>query len=80
MRLLRHDDPGFAAALQSLNRRATPAPHVAEAVSEIIAEVHATGDAALWALGARFGGPAHTPGASLRVTPDGSPPGPYCRP
>ena len=70
MRLLRHDDPGFAAALQSLNRRATPAPHVAEAVAAIIAEVRATGDAALWALNARFGGPAHTPGASLRVTPD----------
>ena len=70
MRTLRHDDPGFAAALRSLNRRATPAPHVAEAVAAIIAEVRATGDAALWALGARFGGPAHTPGASLRVTPD----------
>ena len=70
MRLLRHDDPGFAAALRSLNRRATPAPHVAEAVAAIIAEVRATGDAALWALGARFGGPAHSPGASLRVTPD----------
>ena len=53
MRLLRHDDPGFAAALRSLNRRATPAPHVAEAVSAIIAEVRATGDAALWTLGAR---------------------------
>ena len=73
---LRHDDPGFAAALRSLNRRATPAPHVAEAVAAIIAEVRATGDAALWALGARFGGPAHTPGASLRVTPTNSPPPP----
>ena len=41
MRLLRHDDPGFAAALRSLNRRATPAPHVAEAVAAIIAEVRA---------------------------------------
>ena len=53
MRLLRHDDPGFA-ALQSLNGRATPAPHVAQAASAIITEVRATGDAALWALGARF--------------------------
>ena len=70
MRLLRHDDPGFAAAFRTLNRRATPAPHVAEAVSALIAEVRTSGDAALWALGARFGGPAHTPGASLRVTPD----------
>jgi len=52
MRLLRHDDPGFAAALKSLNRRATPAPHVAEAVAAIIAHVRATGDAALWAQGA----------------------------
>ena len=70
MRTFRHDDPGFAAALRSLNRRATPAPHVAEAVAAIIAEVRATGDAALWVLNERFGGPAHTPGASLRVTPD----------
>ena len=53
MRLLRHDDPGFAAALRSLNRRATPAPHVAEAVAAIIAEVRADGDAAHWALNAR---------------------------
>ena len=54
MRTFRHDDLGFAAALRSLNRRATPAPHVAEAIAAIIAEVRATGDAALWALGARF--------------------------
>ena len=47
MRTVRHDDLGFAAALRSLNRRATPAPHVAEAVAAIIAEVRATGDAAL---------------------------------
>ncbi len=47
MRLLCHDDPGFAAALRPLNRRATPAPHVAEAVAAIIAEVRSTGDAAL---------------------------------
>lgn len=70
MRTFRHDDPDFAAALRSLNRRAAPAPHVAEAVSAIIAEVRSTGDAALWGLNARFGGPAHTPGASLRVSPD----------
>ncbi len=70
MRLLRHDDPGFAAALQPLNRRATPAAHVSETVAAIIADVRADGDAALWALNARFGGPVHTPGASLRVTPD----------
>ena len=70
MRTIRHDAPGFAAALRLLNRRATPAPHVAEAVSAIIAEVRSTGDAALWALNERFGGPAHSPGASLRITPD----------
>ena len=70
MRLLRHDDPGFAAALQSFNRRATSAPHVAEAVFAIIGEVRTNGDAALWALNERFGGPAHSPGASLRVSPD----------
>ncbi len=70
MRTLRHDDPGFFAALRSLNRRATPAPHVAEAVSTIIAEVRATGDTALWALNERFGGPTRIPGISLRVTAD----------
>ena len=70
MRTFRHNDPDFAATLRSLNRRATPAPHVAEAVSTIIAEVRAGGDAALRALNERFGGPAHTPGASLRVAAD----------
>jgi histidinol dehydrogenase len=69
MRLLRYDDPDFAAALRALNRRATPAAHVQEAVARIIAEVRSLGDAALWSLNARFGGPAHSPGAALRVSP-----------
>ncbi len=70
MRLLRHDAPDFADALRAFNRRATPAAHVSETVAAIIAEVRNLGDAALWSLNARFGGPAHTPGASLRVTPE----------
>jgi histidinol dehydrogenase len=68
MRLFRHDDPDFADALRALNRRAAPAAHVQEAVAGIIAEVRADGDAALWALNQRFGGPAHSPGASLRAS------------
>ena len=75
MRLLRHDDPGFAAALRSLNRRATPAAHVSETVAAIIAQVRADGDDALHALNARFGGLPYTPGTPdapipLRVSPD----------
>jgi histidinol dehydrogenase len=68
MRLLRHDDPEFAAALRGLDRRAAPAAHVQAAVATIIADVRNLGDAALWALNERFGGPAHSPGASLRVS------------
>ncbi len=72
MRLLRHDAPGFAAALRSLDRRATPAAHVSETVAAIIAQVRADGDATLHTLNARFGGPAHTGDAPtpLRVSPD----------
>ncbi len=73
MRTFRHDDPGFAAALKSLNRRATPAAHVSDTVAAIIAQVRTDGDAALRTLNALFGGPAYTPGTpgeSLRVAPD----------
>ena len=70
MRTLRYDDPDFAAALQNFKRTAAPAAHVQQTVAGILADVRANGDASLWELNARFGGPAHLPGASLRVTPD----------
>ena len=70
MRTLRYDDPGFAAALRNFQRTAAPAAHVQQTVSGILADVRAEGDAALWALNAKFGGQPHLPGTSLRVTPD----------
>ena len=70
MRTLRYDDPDFTAALQTFQRTAAPAVHVQQTVVGILADVRARGDAALGELNARFGGPVHRPGASLRVTRD----------
>ena len=70
MRTLRYHDPDFPAALQSFQRTAAPAVHVQQTVAGILADVRAQGDAALWELNTRFGGPVHRPGASLRVAPD----------
>jgi histidinol dehydrogenase len=69
MRTIRHDDPGFAAALKSLDRRATPAAHVEAAVCGLIAEVRAKGDEALLEMSVRFGGP-ELGEAGLRVKPE----------
>ena len=68
MRTLRFDAADFPAVLQSLNRRAEPAADVAQTVAALLADVRAHGDAALLRLNAKFGGPAFTDGASLRVT------------
>ena len=68
MRILRFDDADFPAVLRSLNRRATASADVQQTVAAILADVKTHGDAALWSLGERFGGPARTPGASLPVT------------
>ena len=70
MRILRYDAPDFAAVLQNFKRTAAPAAHVQQTVAGILADVRANGDASLWELNARFGGPAHLPGTSLRVTSD----------
>ena len=70
MRTFRFDAADFPDALQSLNRRAAPTADVEQTVAAILADVRAYGDAALRRLNAKFGGPAFTDGASLRVTPE----------
>lgn len=57
MRLLRHNDAGFAAALAGLQRRAMPDAQVERTVREIVAAVRERGDAALLEFTERFGGP-----------------------
>lgn len=69
MRTIRHDDPGFAEALQALNRRAAPTARVQQTVADIISQVRAGGDTALIALTERFGGP-RLDARQLRVTPE----------
>jgi histidinol dehydrogenase len=56
MIILSHLDSAYPAFVRRLNRRALPAPGVRDLVSEIIAEVAATGDAALLAYTKRFDG------------------------
>lgn len=47
MRILRYNQPGFAAGLKGLDRHMTPVASVRETVAEIISKVRQTGDAAL---------------------------------
>jgi histidinol dehydrogenase len=56
MIILSHRDSAYPAFVRRLNRRALPEPGVRSLVSEIIAEVAATGDAALLAYTKRFDG------------------------
>ena len=56
MIILSHHDSAYAAFVRRLNRRALPEPGVRDLVSEIIAEVAATGDQALLAYTKRFDG------------------------
>ncbi|MEI6674226.1 MAG: histidinol dehydrogenase [Verrucomicrobiota bacterium] len=56
MIILSHHDSAYAAFVRRLNRRALPEPGVRDLVSEIIAEVAATGDQALLAYTRRFDG------------------------
>jgi len=67
MRILRHTDPDFAAALASLQRKSEPHPQVEATVREIISDVRTRGDRALLALTEKFGGPKLTT-KQLRVT------------
>lgn len=68
MRLLRFNDPGFSKAILALHRVAEPAAEVRSTVEEILRRVREEGDAALFELTRRFGGPRLTAG-SVRVTP-----------
>jgi histidinol dehydrogenase len=67
MRIIRHTDRNYAAALRALDRTAMPDPAVRDTVAQIIADVRGEGDAALIRYAEKFGGPKLTP-ARLRVT------------
>ncbi len=67
MKVLTHRDPGYASFVETLSRRAFPAPQVRRAVEEIIAEVATQGDRALVELAGRFDGVELSPGR-LHVT------------
>jgi histidinol dehydrogenase len=54
MKILTHSDPGYAAFVRRLNRRALPEAGVRDLVAEIIAQVAAKGDEALVAYTKRF--------------------------
>lgn len=54
MKILTHTDPGHAAFVRRLNRRALPEAGVRDLVSEIISQVATKGDDALIALTRRF--------------------------
>lgn len=66
MRIVRPGDKNHARFLQTLDRRATPAPEVEETVHGIISAVEKEGDAALVRLTHKFGGPRLT-AAQLHV-------------
>ena len=67
MKIISYTDPGYAAFVRRLNRRALPQPGVRELVSEIIAEVAAKGDEALVTFTKRFDNAKLTP-KSLFIT------------
>lgn len=67
MKVIRHDQPGFAAALRSLARTSAPHPTVERTVREIISSIRTDGDEALLRYTEQFGGPKLT-AAKLRVT------------
>jgi histidinol dehydrogenase len=56
MRILRHNEPGFAAAVASLQRKSEPLPQVEATVREVIHAVRTKGDAALLEFTEKFGG------------------------
>jgi histidinol dehydrogenase len=67
MRILRHSDPDFAAALVALQRHAEASPEVRQTVADVLHGVRSEGDAAVLAYTARFGGPRLT-AKQLRVS------------
>jgi len=67
MKIIRHDRPGFAAALRRLQRVSEPHPGVEKTVREVLSDVRTKGDAALLRYTEKFGGPKLT-ATKLRVT------------
>jgi histidinol dehydrogenase len=67
MKILRHDQPGFAVAVAALQRSAEPTAEVRDTVTAILADVRRHGDQALIECTAKFGGPVLTP-PQLAVT------------
>ena len=67
MRILHHNDRGFAKAVTALNRQAESSPEIRETVAGILSDIRSKGDAALCSYTAKFGGPRLTPKA-IRVT------------
>lgn len=61
MKILSYKDPGYASFVRKLNRRAIPEHGVRDLVSQIIAEVGAKGDLALFAYTKRFDNAVITP-------------------
>ena len=69
MKILRWNDPDFAARVAALDRRAQSSETVRATVAEIIEQIRTQGDEALLRLTAHFGGPALRNPAALRVPP-----------
>ena len=67
MRTLRFSDPDFFEAIRRLDRQAEPSAEVHATVAEIVRRVRTEGDAALFELTQKFGGPALT-SATVRVS------------
>lgn len=67
MRTLRFTDPDYSDAIRFLDRQAEPSAEVHATVADIVARVRGEGDAALFELTKKFGGPQLT-AATVRVT------------
>src|SRR5262245_11063324 len=61
MRILRYDEPNFAAQLRQLKRQSEPHPQVEKTVRDVLHAVRAEGDSALLEFTERFGGPRLSP-------------------
>jgi len=67
MRTLRYSDPDFSDAIRFLDRHAEPSAEVHATVVDIVARIRKEGDAALFELTRKFGGPELT-AATVRVS------------
>ena len=69
MRTLRYSDPDYSTAIRALDRQAEPDAEVRDTVVGIVQRVRAEGDAALFELTRKFGGPELT-ASTIRVSPE----------